>query len=127
VQLPKSFLPNFNEGTSLVTLLFTPGISLTDSERMGAQAERLISAVPEVVSVSRRTGRAELDEHAEGVHMNEIDVNLAPRAAWASAAATPCWPISAHASRRCRARYRSGSRSAIVSITCSPVFRRRSS
>ena len=79
VQLPKSFLPNFNEGTSLVTLLFTPGISLTDSERMGAQAERLISAVPEVVSVSRRTGRAELDEHAEGVHMNEIDVNLAPR------------------------------------------------
>lgn len=78
VQLPKSFLPNFNEGTSLVTLLFTPGISLTDSERMGAQAERLISAVPEVVSVSRRTGRAELDEHAEGVHMNEIDVNLVP-------------------------------------------------
>ena len=77
-RLPKSFLPNFNEGTSLVTLLFTPGISLTDSERMGAQAERLISSVPEVVSVSRRTGRAELDEHAEGVHMNEIDVNLAP-------------------------------------------------
>jgi HME family heavy-metal exporter len=107
-----------------VTLLFTPGISLTDSERMGAQAERLISEVPEVVSVSRRTGRAELDEHAEGVHMNELDVNLAMAA---SAAARPCSPISARGSRRCRARYRSGSRSAIVSITCSPVFRRRSS
>ncbi len=77
-RLPKSFLPEFNEGTSLVTLLFTPGISLTDSERMGAEAERLISQVPEVASVSRRTGRAELDEHAEGVHMNEIDVNLTP-------------------------------------------------
>ena len=77
-RLPKSFLPAFNEGTSLVSLMFTPGISLTDSERLGAQAERLISDVPEVVSVSRRTGRAELDEHAEGVHMNEIDINLAP-------------------------------------------------
>ncbi len=77
-RLPRSFLPNFNEGTSLVSLAFTPGIAMADSERMGAIAERLISEVPEVVSVSRRTGRAELDEHAEGVHMNEIDVNLAP-------------------------------------------------
>ncbi len=75
-RLPKSFLPGFNEGTVLVSLAFTPGISLTDSERLGAVAERLLSEVPEVVSVSRRTGRAELDEHAEGVHMNEIDVNL---------------------------------------------------
>ncbi len=79
-RLPKSFLPTFNEGTSLVSLVFTPGIAMADSERLGAVAERLISAVPEVVSVSRRTGRAELDEHAEGVHMNEIDVNLAPSA-----------------------------------------------
>lgn len=75
-RLPKSFLPDFNEGTTLVSLAFTPGISMADSERLGAVAERLISEVPEVVSVSRRTGRAELDEHAEGVHMNEIDVNL---------------------------------------------------
>jgi HME family heavy-metal exporter len=77
-RLPKSFLPAFNEGTSLVTLLFSPGIAMADSERLGATAERLISEVPEVISVSRRTGRAELDEHAEGVHMNEIDINLAP-------------------------------------------------
>ena len=75
-RLPKSFLPNFNEGTLLVSLAFTPGIAMADSERLGAVAERLISQVPEVVSVSRRTGRAELDEHAEGVHMNEIDINL---------------------------------------------------
>ncbi|MCP5471739.1 MAG: efflux RND transporter permease subunit [Sinobacteraceae bacterium] len=76
MRLPKSFLPDFNEGTSLITLAFTPGISMRDSERLGAVAERLIGEVPEVVSVSRRTGRAELDEHAEGVHMNELDVNL---------------------------------------------------
>ncbi len=75
-RLPKSFLPAFNEGTLLVSLAFTPGIAMADSERLGAVAERLIGQVPEVVSVSRRTGRAELDEHAEGVHMNEIDVNL---------------------------------------------------
>jgi len=77
-RLPKSFLPAFNEGTSLVTLVFTPGIAMADSERLGTIAERLIGEVPEVVSVGRRTGRAELDEHAEGVHMNEIDINLEP-------------------------------------------------
>jgi HME family heavy-metal exporter len=75
-QLPRSFLPDFNEGTTVVSLAFTPGISMSDSERLGAMAERLIGKVPEVISVSRRTGRAELDEHAEGVHMSEIDVNL---------------------------------------------------
>ena len=75
-RLPKSFLPAFNEGSLVVSLAFTPGISMADSERLGTAAERLIGAVPEVVSVGRRTGRAELDEHAEGVHMSEIDVNL---------------------------------------------------
>ncbi len=75
-RLPKSFLPAFNEGSLVVSLAFMPGISMADSERLGAVAERLLGEVPEVVSVSRRTGRAELDEHAEGVHMSEIDVNL---------------------------------------------------
>jgi HME family heavy-metal exporter len=75
-QLPRSFLPAFNEGTYLVTYALTPGVAMADSERLGAVAERLLSEVPEVVSVSRRTGRAELDEHAEGVHNSEIDVNL---------------------------------------------------
>ncbi|MBY0336526.1 MAG: efflux RND transporter permease subunit [Acetobacteraceae bacterium] len=75
-QLPRSFLPAFNEGTVLVGIAFRPGISLAESARLGAVAERLLMEVPEVTSVGRRTGRAELDEHAEGVHVNEIDVAL---------------------------------------------------
>ncbi len=57
-------------------LIFNPGISLQESNRMGALAEKLIAEVPEVKKVGRRTGRAELDEHAEGVHAAEIDVDL---------------------------------------------------
>jgi heavy-metal exporter, HME family len=76
-RLPRAFLPPFNEGTILVTLQYNPGISLAESSRLGAVAERLIMTIPEVKSLGRRTGRAELDEHAEGVHNSEIDVDLA--------------------------------------------------
>ncbi len=76
--LPRSFLPPFNEGTLTISLQFNPGISLPQSSRIGAVAERLILDVPEVKMVGRRTGRAELDEHAEGVHSSEIDVDLHP-------------------------------------------------
>ncbi|MEO6354737.1 MAG: efflux RND transporter permease subunit, partial [Burkholderiaceae bacterium] len=73
---PRAFLPTFNEGTLTVSLLLNPGTSLAESNRVGALAEQLIMAVPEVKSVGRRTGRAELDEHAEGVHSSELDVDL---------------------------------------------------
>ena len=75
---PRTFLPPFNEGSLVLSLMFNPGTSLAESNRMGAVAEQLIVKVPEVRQVGRRTGRAELDEHAEGVHSAEIDVDLKP-------------------------------------------------
>jgi CzcA family heavy metal efflux pump len=73
---PRTFLPAFNEGSLVLSLMFSPGTSLAEANRMGALAETLIAQVSEVTQVGRRTGRAELDEHAEGVHSAEIDVDL---------------------------------------------------
>lgn len=73
---PRAFLPAFNEGSLVLGMVFNPGTALAEANRMGALAETLIAQVPEVIQVGRRTGRAELDEHAEGVHSAEIDVDL---------------------------------------------------
>ncbi|WP_298234775.1 efflux RND transporter permease subunit [uncultured Azohydromonas sp.] len=75
---PTTFLPPFNEGTLLVGLRLNPGVTLSESAALARQAEALVMKVPEVTHVGRRSGRAELDEHAEGVHVSELDVGLKP-------------------------------------------------
>ena len=73
-----TFLPPFNEGTLLIGVRLNPGVTLAETSALAKQAELLIKQVPEVTHVGRRSGRAELDEHAEGVHVSEMDVGIKP-------------------------------------------------
>lgn len=73
MRLGRSFLPEFNEGSLVISAMTLPGISLDESNAIGRQVEHMLLEVPEILSTTRRTGRAELDEHAQGSNGAEID------------------------------------------------------
>ena len=77
-RMGRAFLPSFNEGALVISAVTLPGTSLAESDALGSAIERLLLEVPEVAATARRTGRAELDEHVQGVESAEIDVRLEP-------------------------------------------------
>jgi CzcA family heavy metal efflux pump len=75
----RAFLPEFNEGTLTISAVTLPGTSLEESDKLGKTVEQILLSIPEVSATARRTGRAELDEHVQGVESAEIDVGLKMR------------------------------------------------
>ena len=75
-QAGKAFLPEFNEGSLTVSAVTLPGTSLEQSDALGRRVEKILLQHPEVIATARRTGRAELDPHAQGIHASEMEVTL---------------------------------------------------
>jgi CzcA family heavy metal efflux pump len=75
-QAGKAFLPEFNEGSLTVSAVTLPGTSLEQSDALGRRVEKILLLHPEVIATARRTGRAELDPHAQGIHASEMEVTL---------------------------------------------------
>ena len=76
--LGRAFLPEFQEGSLTISVVSLPGTALDESDAIGARVERQLLAHPAVVATSRRTGRADLDEHAQGTNASEVDAHARP-------------------------------------------------